>query len=247
MAAVFLCHCGKKPYRYVDRFKAPQDDKAEAVLHILMAKNEPIKGVKGIGNVHWQIKDSQQTLRAAWVAQMPNRFRLALLGITGQPLVSLAGNGIWNYVRLHAEDRFIKRRSSKHDLEHFVAIELSTEDLVHLLCGRPPVKSGGTGWLEKDSAGDRQKLFYKEKASDFYYCIYFGDPKQGIQKIERISDTGAVMLCVSFYGGLSKDGYDLPKLIHVENGQEATLDLKMDRVWINPSVAADTFELVPYK
>lgn len=124
-ATFFLCHCGKKQYRYIDQFDATQSDEARAVLQTLLAENDQVVRIKGIGNIRWRHKGTHQKLRAAWIGEMPNRFRMELLGITGQPLASLASDGIWNYLLFHTEDRFIKRRTSKEDLKPFLSVKYS--------------------------------------------------------------------------------------------------------------------------
>jgi hypothetical protein len=242
-ATFFLCHCGKKQYRYVDRFEVTQSDEAQAVLNTLLAANSQITRIKGIGNVRFQHNDTQQKLRAAWIGEMPNRFRLELLGITGQPIASLASNGIWNYLLLHTENRFIKKRISKYDLKRFISIKLSIEDLVHFLCGRLPIKTDGAGWIEKETEEDNKKLIYKERTSQFFYHIYYECNKNVIRKIERINEKGELIIRITFHSTILKNGFRIPNAITVTNGLDATFDMTIDNTWINPSVTADKFEL----
>ena len=113
---------------------------ARALILSLQKQNHKIKTFKGTGRLTLLDNDSRNpTTSIAWIGAIPDRCRIAIYGVTGQPTVSLASNGQWYTIFSHINNRFYKKRATFELFESYFSIPVEIEDVVSILAGRIPV------------------------------------------------------------------------------------------------------------
>ncbi len=239
----FLCHCANRHYRppvWGDRYT---NEGVYRVLQQLRLKNSLIQRIKGIGTLQLQHGNTLQKLRAAWIGEFPNHLRLELMGVTGQPVASLASDGIWNYFIFHPDKKYVQRRVTENDLGRIISLPLSAEALLHFLCGRVSIKEGGEGWMLRGEDDEMKELVYKETEASLFQHIYYDSSTFEVHHIELKNETGDLMLQVSFGETEPKDSPAVPSFLSITNNRDITLKMRIDKTWINPTINPGTFRL----
>jgi hypothetical protein len=218
----------------------------QVFISALKEKNAELRYFKGKGKItYW--KDSKKNIiaGAAWIGLNPDRLRIALLSVSGQPLVSFASDGKWFYLFLHSEGRFYKKPSSNSNLERFISVPIDCTDMVLLLSGRIPVYKHSSATVLKTESGSEYVLVLKTWWGNVLEKIYFDALKEDVFKIETFAGKKTLGYCAELYEMRNINGYRIPSRMVFSTGNGAVFQLDIDKFWVDISASPSVFQLSP--
>ena len=237
------------------------------MVSILKRQNQTLTTFKGLGRIIFLGSERKDvSTRIAWVASAPDRIRITLSGITGQPIISAASDGRWLYLISYAKREFFKKRATSSNMKHFFSISIKSQDVVNILAGRVPFGNYDSALLIEDgslnmSSGEgsgtagisypvennhENTLILKDKWGNIIERIYL-NPIHDVQKIEMLDSTGDLLYRVEFYGMQQISGYRIPFRLKVSNDDGKGFKLDLDRYWADARVSPSVFTLTPLK
>jgi hypothetical protein len=240
---------------------------AAATVSILKRQNQTLTTFKGLGRITFLGREGKEVAtRIAWVASVPDKMRITLSSISGQPIISAASDGQWLYLISYAKGEFYKKRATNSNMKRFFSIAVSAQDIVDLLAGRVPFDkdmsavliengslntSSGKGFdtAESSSAAGNERgdiLILKDRWDNVREKIYL-KPKHDIQTIEMFDTTGTLLYRVKFYNMQQVDAYRVPFRLKVSNDEGQGFMLDLDRYWADARVPPSVFTLTPPK
>jgi len=113
-----------------------EQEEIRRILLMLAEKNDGLNTVKGIGNTKIYNDDTAINSRLAWIGDASGKMRMAVLGIDGRPVMSLAVDDKRFYAYSHTDERFHTRKRSDDMLAPFLSIKLPYDAVSALLMGR---------------------------------------------------------------------------------------------------------------
>jgi outer membrane lipoprotein-sorting protein len=262
----FFSACTILAPRAPERPTDPISLEAEKTISTLKNQNLELKTFKGVGNIKIRGGNKKDiTARIAWVASAPDKIRIALTSVSGQPMISLAGDGHWFYLISHSSGDFYKKSASASFMRRLLGIPVKTEDMVDILAGRVPIHSydsailtdnrsqvysteGHTVSTRNGGEGPGQNgyvLVLKKKWGDILEKIYFDEKKKNVHKVEMFDAAGTLAYRVEFDGFQTLNGYRVPSRLIVSNNDGLGFHLDVDRYWTNMSVSPSVFVLTP--
>lgn len=209
------------------------------------------------------------TSRIAWIASAPDRMRVTLNGVSGQPLVSAASDGQWFYLVSHTDGDFYKKPVTNSNMKRFFSIPIKSGDIVHILAGRVPVEKYDSAMLienqaeedcsetdfddplhsSSDSVGDAYENAYvlvlKSKWGNVREKIYLKENKKDVHKIEMFDPAGALEYRVEFNRMQTIKAYRVPSQLKVSNNDGSGFQLFLDRYWVDAMISSSVFTLSP--
>jgi hypothetical protein len=243
---------------------------AAELISYLKNQNLHLETFKGVGRITFmENKKKHLTTRVAWVGSIPDRLRIVLRSISGQPLASFASDGQWLYFMDHTRGKFYKRRSVNSTMDRFFAIPVTSDDIVNILAGRVSIdhydsvaviKNSSSGGRSPETS-DAQTLVSTHKDSCAYEDGYILVLKKGwgntCQKIYLDADRKQVCMVENFYltGGLKYraefkemqdiEGYRVPSRLVLSTPDGFGFQLDVDRYLVGVSVSPSLFVLTP--
>ncbi|MFH2218875.1 MAG: DUF4292 domain-containing protein [Pseudomonadota bacterium] len=218
----------------------------QAFISALKEKNADLRYFKGKGKItYWENNKKNSVTGAAWIGLNPDRLRIALRSVSGQPLVSFASDGKWFYLFLHSEGRFYKKRSSDSNLKRFISIPIDSADMVSILSGRIPVRKHSSAAIINTESGNEYILVLKKWWGDVLEKIYFDALTEDVFKIEMFSGKGTLGYRAELFEMQNINGYRIPSrmVFSTENGSVFQLDI--DEYWVDISASPSVFQLTP--
>jgi len=262
----FLSACTILAPRVSERPKDPIALEAEKTLSTLKNQNLKLKTFKGVGNIKFRgSKKKDVAGRIAWVASAPDRIRISLSSVSGQPMISVASDGQWLYLISHSSGDFYKKPATASSMKRLFTIPVKTEDMVDILAGRVPIHSydsavltdnrsqvysteGHTVSTRNGGEGSGQNgyvLVLKKKWGDILEKIYLDEKKKNVHKVEMFDATGTLAYRVEFDGMRAINGYRVPSRLLISNSDGSGFQLDVDRYWPDASVSPSVFVLTP--
>lgn len=240
---------------------------AAETVSILKRQNHNLTTFKGLGKIIILGREGKKVAtRIAWVASVPDRMRITLSSISGQPIISAASDGQWLYLISYAKGDFYKKRATTSNMKRFFSIAIKSRDIVDLLAGRVPFEKYDSAVLVENGSLNTSSdegfstsgassptgnelgdiLILKDKWGNVLEKIYL-DRKHDAQTIEMFNTVGTLLYRVQFYKMQQIDAYRVPSRLEVSNdeGQGFTLDL--NRYWVDARVSPSVFTLTPPK
>lgn len=216
---------------------------ADALLKSLRQVNRSLTNFKGIGTITVVYDGAPRQFRAAWVVAEPNLIRIQLLAFTGQPVLSIACDGIHYYFLSHDQGKMIKKRASADSLKRVVDVPIGPAELVALLCARL-TGAGATVavGLAQGTAPDTVLVLQNPEAGT-YWRLYLDDQQTGIQRIDGLSDDGEVIWRATYEAMQVVDGYRIPIQMTLDAPQGGRVRFLVDRSWVNSPVFSAMFVL----
>src|SRR6056297_3995546 len=93
---------------------------ARKVLQQLRQVNASLKACKGLGDISIKRKSRRHQARMAWLAKVPDKIRLTLLGPGRRPLLTASADGEHlYYLNRSSKTRFFKKKKKQATLEDF--------------------------------------------------------------------------------------------------------------------------------
>lgn len=229
--------------------KSPRPEvtsEARELLSVLEKHNDKLQTFKGTGRISFQKSGKKDAVaRIAWIGAFPDRLRIMLHNVSGQPLISIAADGHWVYFFSHAQGQYSKQRSSSAFLQKFFSISIPPEDIIHLLAGRVPLKKYYLAATQKDGLGDGFVLVLKSAWENVVEKVYFAGDKRTVRKFEMYDQSEDVLCRVEFSGEQIIDGYQIPNQLIFSDRDASGFQLEIDRYWADIAVAPSTFVLAP--
>ena len=262
----FFSACTILAPRVSERPKDPIALEAEKTLSTLKNQNLKLKTFKGVGNIKFRgSKKKDVAGRIAWVASAPDRIRISLSSVSGQPMISVASDGQWLYLISHSSGDFYKKPATASSMKRLFTIPVKTEDMVDILAGRVPIHSYDSAVLTDNRSqvysteghmvstrnggeGSGQNgyvLVLKKKWGDILEKIYLDEKKKNVHKVEMFDATGTLAYRVEFDGMRAINGYRVPSRLLISNSDGSGFQLDVDRYWPDASVSPSVFVLTP--
>lgn len=244
-----------------------ESSEAVAMVSTLKRRNRKLTTSKGLGRIIFLGSERKEvSTRIAWIASVPDRLRITLSSITGQPIVSVASDGRWLYLISYAKGDFYKKRATDSNMKHFFSISIKSRDIVDILDGRVPLEKYDSAILMKDgslsisqgegfvaagtssSKGNEYEniLILKGKWNNVLEKIYLNQ-KQDVQKIEMFDSTGMLLYRVEFNRMQQINTYRVPSRLKVSNNDGQGFKLDLERYWADVRVSPSVFMLAPPK
>lgn len=262
LTALALCGCGNliRGARLLPSESSTSltPSKAESLYGVFARKNSRLDGFKGIGRVTVRNRGISQSFRTVWTGYGTKRFRIEILGISGQPVLSFADDGKWMTWRSLHPPRFAKKPSSESSLERLIDLPVRIPDIIALIAGRAPVReyrsasiisrSSGTGPYPQSSAKDGEKesaLVLKRLWGRLAERILFADAEKELRQIEIFDGFGRLSYRAVFEKMQTLSGYRVPRRILMTNDTDVTLTLEIRRYWVDVQPRPSLFVLTP--
>ncbi len=213
----------------------------------VQGRNATLKTFKGLGRMEWLADNTVQHARLAWAGELPNKIRLEILDIAGRPALTISTDGEQLYFFSHSDQRFEKTGALGMDLQEFISIAVSLEDIVQLLAGRLPFA------LNPDEI--RVARHSSAQLSLLVHSGWIGERRRvdlnpadaTIQAFERFQPMGALLYRAEFEGYNRIDDFLIPNRIALFADNGSFCKLKVERYWANAPVSSDLFTMAPPK
>jgi len=242
---------------------------ANAIISTLKSQNHSLETIKGLGRISFlENQEKGMTARIAWVASTPDKIRITLSSVAGQPVISAASDGQWVYFYSHAKGDFYKKRPTNSNMKRFFTISFKSEDIVTVLLGRVPVvkyfsailmedrslehRSGKS--LESSEASfpkeeikrktDGRVLLLKNKWGAIREKIYLNDVLDA-HKIEMFNSAGRLLYRIELIKMQTIQSHRVPYRLKVSDDNGAGFRLELDRYWADATVSPSVFTLTP--
>lgn len=250
-----------------DQYRPPE---AKAIISMLKNQNHALKTFKGLGRITFLGKEEKEmTTRIAWIASTPDKMRVALNSVSGQPMVSAACDGRWFYFISHTDGDFYKKRATHSNIKRFFSIPIESEDIVNILAGRIPVEDYDSATLIGENAKKglpvpthdvsvlsssnrvtegvekTYVLVLKNRTGNVREQIYLSGNKKDVQKIEMFDDADTLLYRVEYNRMQNIQAYRVPSQLKILNDDGAGFRLHLDQYWVDVMVSSSVFTLAP--
>ena len=248
-AAFFLSACGgisgmasKKSLLSEELYEASN------LLLSLKNKNNELKTFKGTGKVTFWGKGKKGLISdVAWVGSEPDKIRIVMRSLSGQPVVSLACDGRWLYFVLHRDQRFYKKPSKNSTLKKFISIPIKSSDIVSILAGRIPVVRHDSAMIKKNRSKEGYVLVLKKGWANVVEKIYLDETRTSVRKLEMFDLNSLLLYRAEFIGMQNINGYLVPSQLFFSGANGDSFRLDINRYWADVSVSPSTFVLTPQR
>ncbi len=220
-------------------------DESRSILASIREKNNSLRTFKGIGKIELKNKKDSFISRTAWMGSYPDRFRIEIFGIAGQPLISLSADQDNLFLLSHTDSNYIHRDDPASTLEELLSLPVKVEDAVEFLTGRIPIREHATSYIEKSDSGDGFILILEENWTGITEKIYLDEKKTRIYKVEMFGITGALNYRAELLDEIQVDGFRLPSHLVLSNENGETFKLRIDRYFANTPVTPSMFTIHP--
>jgi len=262
----FFSACTILSPRVSERPKDPMSLEAEKIISTIENQNLKLKTFKGVGNIKFRRKKKKDVAgRIAWIASVPDRIRIVLSSVSGQPMVSVASDGQWLYLNSHSSGDFYRKPATASSMKRLLTVPVKTADMVDILAGRVPIPSyafvvltdnrstvyntdGHRVSTRNGSEGSSQNgyvLVLKKKWGDVLEKIYLDEKKKNVQKVEMFNPSGTLAYRVEFDRMQVIEGYRVPSRLRVSNNDGSDFHLDVDRYWVEAIAPPSVFVLTP--
>ncbi len=262
----FFSACTILSPRVSERPKDPMSLEAEKIISTIENQNLKLKTFKGVGNIKFRRNKKKDVAgRIAWIASVPDRIRIVLSSVSGQPMVSVASDGQWLYLNSHSSGDFYRKPATASSMKRLLTVPVKTADMVDILAGRVPIPSyvsvvltdnrstvyntdGHRVSTRNGSEGSSQNgyvLVLKKKWGDILEKIYLDEKKKNVQKVEMFNPSGTLAYRVEFDRMQVIEGYRVPSRLRVSNNDGSDFHLDVDRYWVDAVAPPSVFVLTP--
>ena len=214
------------------------------LLANIRLKNRNLKTFKGIGKItFWEEDKKNITSSIAWVGSDPDMIRIAILNISGQPLLSLANDGQWFYFLSHTDNSFYKKRSSCPNLKKAIQIPIKPVEIVSLLAGRIPLYEYHTANIIRNKKKEYVIVF--KKSGYVIQKIYLNEDKKNVQKVEMFEAKENLLYSIEIDGSQKINGYHVPLKLSVSSNNGNGFKIDVHKYWTEVSINPSIFVLTP--
>lgn len=248
------------------------ESEAGEIVSYLKKQNLHLKTFKGMGRItFWENVKKDLTTRVVWAGSVPDRLRVVLRSVAGQPVVSIASDGQWIYLVDHARGKFYKQYSEGSTMKKFFSIPVTSDDIVNLLAGRVYIDNYDSAVVLRNdpfgpmsgspsschTAVSNQEeprepehgyiLVLKKGWGNTCQKIYLDASRKQVRKVELFYLTGDLKYRAEFKIMQDIEGYRVPSRLVLTTGDGSGFQLDVDRYWAGVSVSPSLFVLTPPK
>jgi len=214
------------------------------LLSNISLKNRDLKTFKGIGKITFLEEDKKSiTSSIAWVGSGHDMIRIAILNISGQPLLSLANDGQWFYFLSHTDNGFYKKRSSYSNLKKVIQLPIKPVEMVSFLAGRIPLCEYNTADIISNK--EEGYVIVLKKKGNVIQKIYLNEDKKNVQKVEMFEAKGNLLYSIEIDGSQKINEYRVPMRIIAANDNGNKFKIDIHKYWVDVSVDPSMFVLTP--
>jgi outer membrane biogenesis lipoprotein LolB len=221
----------------------PREDPAgRALLENLIYQNPDLSQFKGL--LRMRLKTDQQSFsgRAAWVTALPDRLRVQLLNMLGQPLTSLAGDGEQLTLRSYTDQSFYRLRQTRTALEKLVQIPIGIRDLNQLLAGRPPLPEFETVQVSSDMPEEGILILLKSRWRNTLAQLYLDDSKR-LRMMRAFAPDRTLRYQVRWLEWQDISGIQVPRRLELEAPGGKHLEIIIERFWPHAELSPGIFQI----
>jgi outer membrane biogenesis lipoprotein LolB len=216
-----------------------------SIIESIREKNNSLRTFKGLGKIELNNKKDSFITRTAWMGSYPDRFRIELFGIAGQPLISLSADQDQLFFLSHADSNYIHRDDPASALEELLSLPVKVEDAIEFLSGRIPIREHETSRIEKSDPNNGYILILEKNWTGVTEKIYLDEKKTKIYKVEIFGITGALNYRAELLDEILVDGFHLPSYLVLSNENGESFKLHIDRYFANTPVTQSMFTIPP--
>ena len=247
--AVFFSACSSFTGRIVEEPPELLDTvtitEVNNLLSTIRLKNGDLNTFKGIGKItFWEEDKKSITSGIAWVGSDPDMIRIAILNISGQPLLSIANDGQWFYFLSHTDNSFYKKRSSYSNLKKAIQIPIKPVEIVSLLAGRIPLYEYHTAHIIRNKKQE-YVIVLKKRSGDVIQKIYLNEDKKDVKKVELFDVNGELLYFVVINSLQKINQYYVPLKLSVSSDNGNGFKIDVHKYWTDVSVNPSMFVLTP--
>jgi hypothetical protein len=245
--AVLFAGCGSLSRQPENPLELAARAEVQGVISLLSNQNRELKNYKGIGKI--QVRQNQATRideRIAWVASGTSKINIVVL-VSGHPAIKMASDGKWFYYYEVREGKpfYKKIPASDDNLKRITAIPVKTSDVIHLLAGRVPLREHHSAVLERPTSGKGYVLVLKRRWWGVTEKIFLDETKSRVYQTEFYNRSGSLVYLARFNEMQTIDGYQVPALLSITDGDGTDLELMINRYWADVDVSSSMFVLDP--
>ena len=246
-AVLLISGCGSLVRQPEDSPESAARAQAQVVISILRSQNHKLKNFKGIGKI--KVRQNQATRideRIAWVASETTQLNIVVL-VSGHPAIKMASDGKWFYYYEAREGKpfYKKVPASDANLKQVTAIPIKISDIITLLAGRVPLREHHAAILERPASGEGYVLVLKRRWWGVTEKIFLDETKSRVRQTEFYNRSGSLVYLARFDEMQTINGYRVPALLSITNGEGIDLQLVVNRYWADVDVSPSMFVLNP--
>lgn len=220
-------------------------DESLSILAFIREKNNSLRTFKGIGKMELKNNKDSFISRTAWMGSYPDRFRIEVFGIAGQPLISVSADQNQLFLLSHSDSNYIHRDDPESTLEELLSLPVKVEDAIEFLSGRIPIREHETSRIEKSDSDNGYVLILEKSWTGVTEKIYLDEQKTKIYKVEIFGITGALNYRAELLDEILIDGFHLPSRLVLSNENGESFKLNIDRYFANTPVTQSMFTISP--
>jgi len=235
-----ICACVSLPTMASHGVSAPDPNR---MLATLTGHKSAIESFRGIGNLSLMANGGKQNMRLAWIGSQPGDLRVEILGLWGQPSLTLLVKGPTFYLHSHQDDRCLRTKATARNVSRVMSIPMRTEDLFTLLSGNVPVLPfhyAEKGYSEEDH---QWCLSLYRRWRRLVERIWMMDDGETVVRLEVFDGSGHFQYMATFQQYGQVRGALTPRQITVSDEQGHLLSLEQERFWTNVEVPPEAFTL----
>ena len=180
-----------------------------------------------------------------WIGETPGKLRLEVIGIHGQPVLSMASDGERFYAYSFSENKYYKRRIKDNSLQQFISIPIRLTTISQLLMGRIPVFPNENAAIVENETESGYLLYIQEKATGRIQKLFLDDTQSDVFKIEYLTSNGSLLYRVMFGERNIIETVTIPTGFSVSTEEGDSLEIEVDRCWVDVSVNPSIFMIQP--
>jgi hypothetical protein len=217
---------------------------ARSVIATLQQANSALKTFKGVGRLTVRQEGKVQVdERMAWVGAPPLKLSVVLFAASF-PALRMAGDGEWLYYHDGQEPGApVKRmRASDPDFKRILSIPIQASDIIALMCGRMPLKEHNRATIQPLASGKGYVLLLMDGRS-VRQKIFLDETKSETRQTEVYDSWGKLVFQANFLEMQVVSGYRVPSRLVVSRGEDATVQMLVEKYWADVPVTSEMFVL----
>ncbi|MBU0992362.1 MAG: hypothetical protein KJ737_07695 [Proteobacteria bacterium] len=211
------------------------------ILSQIRRDNALLHSFKGLGDIKLSQNNRRISLRLAVAGIYPDRFRLAIMDISGRVIETFSYDGKFVYLQSpNGSHPFFKKKSNRKIMEKLISIPVLPEDIIGLLAGRPlfGIYDKAMAKILPDSC---KQLDLFNGSKQVATILISSDDK--ISTIEKYEKSSTPLYKVSVLSYASYASFNLPSSFLIENGEGASCRIDLKNYWPNSNPSSDIFTL----
>ncbi len=227
------------------RLKAPEgpvSPEALALLDACRSMNAEVFCMKATGDLRMENRKGVQTAQIAITVVRPDKLRLTILGWTGFPIADMASDGTTLTLVDHTNRQHYRETLHSGSLSPILDLPIQPADVIAILCGAIPEREPKTLLLTDPQENLLRRLTLFDDRGDPILQLRI-DASRNVREMVVFDGSGEEAYTVTIEDQTSIDGVTMPSRLTFRREGEASLRIRLDRIWVNAGVSPDIFVL----